>query len=102
KPRNKMSVNPVWIIPGDTALTRTVGAYSSAAVAVSAATAAFAAAHRAAPALDDQGPPLPEAVEHPREVEADDALPLGYVPLVDLGHVRSPGVVEQRVEAAHP
>ena len=37
-------------MPGETALTRTVGAYSSAADAVSAATAAFAAAYGASPA----------------------------------------------------
>ena len=40
----------MWIIPGDTALTRIVGAYSSAAVAVSAATAALAAEYGASPA----------------------------------------------------
>ncbi len=44
------SVIAVWIIPGDTALTRIVGAYSSAADAVSAATAAFPAAYGASPA----------------------------------------------------
>src|ERR1043166_1951372 len=45
-----MSVSPVWIIPGDTAFTRIVGAYSSAAVAVSATTAALAAEYGASPA----------------------------------------------------
>ena len=44
------SVIGVAIIPGDTALTRIDGAYSSAADAVSAATAAFAAAYGASPA----------------------------------------------------
>ena len=49
-PRAAGAVSGVAIIPGDTALTRIVGAYSSAAVAVSAATAAFAAAYGASPA----------------------------------------------------
>ncbi len=40
---NSGSVSVVRIIPGDTALTRTVGPYSSAAFAVSATTAALAA-----------------------------------------------------------
>ena len=40
----------VWIMPGETALTRIVGAYSSAALAVSATTAAFAAEYGASPA----------------------------------------------------
>ena len=44
KPVSRTSVSPVWIIPGATAFTRMSGPYSSAAVAVSAATAAFAAA----------------------------------------------------------
>ena len=40
----------VRIIPGDTALTRMRGAYSSAALAVSATTATFAAEYGASPA----------------------------------------------------
>src|SRR4051794_5753127 len=52
RPRSSSSkwVIGVAIIPGDTALTRIDGAYSSAADAVSAATAAFAAAYGASPA----------------------------------------------------
>ena len=77
----------VGIIPGDTALTRIVGAYSSAAEAVSAATAALAAAYGASPAagrvpeiddgrhdraaarLQDQRRDRLEPVEHAGEVE---------------------------------
>ena len=88
-------------MPGDTALTRIVGAYSSAAVAVSAATAALAAAYGASPAdgrvpeidaVDTIAPPPDsrmsgatglEAVEHAGEVEVDDAVPLGELVVVD-------------------
>ena len=102
--RGAASVSGVAIMPGDTALTRIVGAYSSAADAVSATTAALAAAYGASPAagrvpeidaVDTIAPPPDsqderrdrlEAVEHAGEVERDDALPLGELPVVDRGH----------------
>jgi hypothetical protein len=53
-------VKPVLIMPGETALTLIAGAYSSAAVAVRAATPAFDAAYGASPA--DGRVPLIDAV----------------------------------------
>src|SRR5262249_1169297 len=115
--RSSRSVSLVWIIPGDTAFARTVGAYSWAALAVSATTplrrpvgrvagrrtrpADGRGAHdAAAPAREQVGRRRLDAVDHASEVQPDDALPFVDGPVVDLGQVARARVVEHAAEPA--
>ena len=116
-------MSAVRIIPGATALTRISGPYSSAALAVIAATPALAAEYAASPAagrvplIDDvltiAPPPASptvvrisghagaEAVEDPGEVDGDEAGPLVERGLVDVADGAGAGVVEEQREAPH-
>ncbi len=97
KTSNIGSVMVVRIMPGDTALTRMDGAYSDAAGAVSAATAALLAVYGPSPAagrvplidavLTMAPPPLRQQMRHrrpepgvdPGQVDPDDPVPLGRI-----------------------